>query len=98
MLSEKDKALLVKLFFMNKESATVALRIFRLQKNVKTGKWPSTVVHLIKLVQQFEETESLEDPVRSRRPILRIISKRWKFTWPPQSSDLTPVDFWLWGN
>ncbi|GFW24852.1 hypothetical protein TNCV_1961171 [Trichonephila clavipes] len=35
VLSEKDKALLVKLFFMNKESATVALRKFLLQKNVK---------------------------------------------------------------
>ena len=27
----------------------------------------------------------------------RIISKRCKFSWPPQSPDLTPVDFWLWG-
>ncbi|GFV84544.1 hypothetical protein TNCV_2481581 [Trichonephila clavipes] len=68
MLSEKNKALLVKLFFMSKESATVALLKFRLQKNVKTGKWPSTVVRLIKLLQRFEETGSLKDTLRSGRP------------------------------
>ncbi|GFY34964.1 hypothetical protein TNCV_155411 [Trichonephila clavipes] len=82
---------------MNKESVTVALRKFRLQKKVKTGKWPSTVVCLIKLVQRFEKTGSLEDHVRSGRPSLRIINKRCKFTWPPRSPDLTPVDFWQWG-
>ncbi|GFU85448.1 hypothetical protein TNCV_4716831 [Trichonephila clavipes] len=38
MLSEKFKALLEKLFFMNKESATIALSKLRLQKRVKTGK------------------------------------------------------------
>ncbi|GFT58647.1 hypothetical protein TNCV_1250921 [Trichonephila clavipes] len=96
MLGEKDKALLMKLFFMNKESATVAMHKFRLQKNSKTGKGPTTVVCLIKLVQRFEETKSLEDRVRSGQPRLRIISKCWKFTWPLRSPDLTPVDFWLW--
>ncbi|GFT82027.1 hypothetical protein TNCV_3909641 [Trichonephila clavipes] len=95
MLIEKDKALLVKLFFMNKESATVALREFRLQKNVKIGKGPSTSVRLIKLVLQFEETRSLKDRVRSGRTSLRIIRNSCKFTWPPRSPDLTPVDFWL---
>ncbi|GFV66155.1 hypothetical protein TNCV_2900811 [Trichonephila clavipes] len=83
----------MKLFFMNKESATFALRKFRLQKNVKTGKGPSTMVRLIKLVQRFEESGSPEDRVRSRRPSLRIISKHWKLTWSPRSPDLTPVDF-----
>ncbi|GFT29561.1 hypothetical protein NPIL_668581 [Nephila pilipes] len=58
MLSGKDKALLVKLFYMNEESATVALRKFGLQKNVKTGKGPLTAASLTKLVQQFEETGS----------------------------------------
>ncbi|GFW34217.1 DUF4817 domain-containing protein [Trichonephila clavipes] len=38
MQSRKDKALLVKLFFMNKASATVAQRKFQLQKNMNTGK------------------------------------------------------------
>ncbi|GFV99071.1 hypothetical protein TNCV_1510491 [Trichonephila clavipes] len=93
MLSEKDKALLLKLFFMNKESATSALRKFQLQKNVKTGNGLLTVVRLIKLVQRFEETGSLEDHVRSGRPSLRIICKLCNFTWPPRSQDLTPVDF-----
>ncbi|GFV09653.1 hypothetical protein TNCV_2937641 [Trichonephila clavipes] len=61
MLNEKDKALLVKLFFMNKKSATAALRKFRLQRNAKAGKGPLKLVRRIKLVLQFEETESLED-------------------------------------
>ncbi|GFT45533.1 DUF4817 domain-containing protein [Nephila pilipes] len=46
MLSGKDKALSVMLFYMNEESATVALRKFRLQKNMKTGKGPLTVAGL----------------------------------------------------
>ncbi|GFU56311.1 hypothetical protein TNCV_582451 [Trichonephila clavipes] len=80
MLSAKDKALLVKMFFINKESATVALRKFRFQKIVKIGKGPSTVVRLIKFVQRFEETGSLEDRVRSERQSLGNNSKRCKFT------------------
>ncbi|GFS42523.1 hypothetical protein NPIL_625901 [Nephila pilipes] len=73
MLSGKDKALMMKLFNMNEESATVARRKFRLHKNVKTGKGPLTVADLIKLLQPFEETGSLEDRVRSGRVILRQI-------------------------
>ncbi|GFX52468.1 transposable element Tcb2 transposase [Trichonephila clavipes] len=84
--SEKDKALL-KLFFMNKESATVALRKLRLRKNARTGKGPSTVLRLIKLVQRFEETGLLEDRLSFGGPNLRIISKRSKFTWPPRTFD-----------
>ncbi|GFT60338.1 hypothetical protein NPIL_53751 [Nephila pilipes] len=68
MLSGKYKALLVKLFYMNEESATVAQRKFRLQKNVQTGKRSLTVAGLIMLVQRFEKTGSLEDRVRSGRP------------------------------
>ncbi|GFT14928.1 DUF4817 domain-containing protein [Nephila pilipes] len=71
MLNGKDKALLVKLFYMKEESATVALLKFRLHKNVKTGKGPLTVAGLTKLVQRFEETGSLKDRVRSGRPSLR---------------------------
>ncbi|GFY24043.1 hypothetical protein TNCV_1010961 [Trichonephila clavipes] len=86
----------MKLFFMNNYSATVALHKFRLQKNGKTGK--EGLRHwYIKLVLRFEETGTLEDRVRSERPGLRIIVKRFKFTWPPRSPDLTPVNFWLWG-
>ncbi|GFT70794.1 DUF4817 domain-containing protein [Nephila pilipes] len=58
MLWGEDKVLLVKLPYMNEESATVALRKFRLQKNVKTGEGPLTEVSLKKLVQRFLETGS----------------------------------------
>ncbi|GFT10534.1 hypothetical protein NPIL_497571 [Nephila pilipes] len=67
MLNGKDKALLEKLFYMNEESAIVALRKFQLQKNVKTRKCPLAVAGLKKLVLRFEEIGSLEDRVRSGR-------------------------------
>ncbi|GFT38588.1 hypothetical protein NPIL_170341 [Nephila pilipes] len=54
-------------------SGIVALRKFRLQQNVKTGKGPLTVAGLTKLVQRFETTGSLEDRVRCGRPSLRQI-------------------------
>ncbi|GFX87917.1 hypothetical protein TNCV_4373821 [Trichonephila clavipes] len=63
------------------ETANVALRRSRLQKNAKTEERPPTVVGLIKLVQSFKEAGSLDDRVRSGRLSLRIISKRCKFTW-----------------
>ncbi|GFT58545.1 DUF4817 domain-containing protein [Trichonephila clavipes] len=71
MLSAPDKALLVKLFYMNEESATIALRKFRVQKNVKSGKGPLTAAGLLKLVKRFEETGKLEDRARARRPCLK---------------------------
>ncbi|GFV44193.1 DUF4817 domain-containing protein [Trichonephila clavipes] len=71
MLSAPDKALLVKLFYMNDESATIALREFRVQKNVKSGKGPLTPAGLLKLVKRFEETGKLEDRARAGRPCLK---------------------------
>ncbi|GFV42456.1 DUF4817 domain-containing protein [Trichonephila clavipes] len=71
MLSAPDKALLVKLFYMNEESATIALRKFRVQKNVKSGKGPLTPAGLLKLVKRFEETGKLEDRARAGRPCLK---------------------------
>ncbi|GFX73454.1 DUF4817 domain-containing protein [Trichonephila clavipes] len=71
MLSAPDKALLVKLFYMNEESATIALRKFRVQKNVKSGKGPFTPTGLLKLVKRFEETGKLEDRARAGRPFLK---------------------------
>ncbi|GFS70786.1 DUF4817 domain-containing protein [Trichonephila clavipes] len=71
MLSAPDKALLVKLFYMNEESATIALRKFRVQKNVKSGKGPLTPEGLLKLVKRFEETGKLEDRARAGRPCLK---------------------------
>ncbi|GFV80905.1 DUF4817 domain-containing protein [Trichonephila clavipes] len=71
MLSVPDKALLVKLFYMNEESATIALRKFRVQKNVKSGKGPLTPAGLLKLVKRFEETGKLEDRAQAGRPCLK---------------------------
>ncbi|GFS64827.1 DUF4817 domain-containing protein [Trichonephila clavipes] len=71
MLNAPDKALLVKLFYMNEESATIALRKFRVQKNVKSGKGPLTPAGLLKLVKRFEETGKLEDRARAGRPCLK---------------------------
>ncbi|GFU01710.1 DUF4817 domain-containing protein [Trichonephila clavipes] len=71
MLSAPDKALLVKLFYMNEESATIALRKFRAQKNVKSGKGPLTPAGLLKLVKHFEETGKLEDRAQAGRPCLK---------------------------
>ncbi|GFT48142.1 DUF4817 domain-containing protein [Trichonephila clavipes] len=56
---------------MNEESATIALRKFRVQKNVKSGKGPLTPAGLLKLVKRFEETGKLEDRVRAGRPCLK---------------------------
>ncbi|GFU01645.1 DUF4817 domain-containing protein [Trichonephila clavipes] len=71
MLSAPDKALLVKLFYMNEESATIALRKFRVHKNVKSGKGPLTLAGLSKLVKRFEETGKSEDRARAGRPCLK---------------------------
>ncbi|GFY11967.1 hypothetical protein TNCV_4974671 [Trichonephila clavipes] len=53
------------LFYMNEESATIALRKFRVQKNVKSRKGPLTPAGLLKLVKRFEETGKLEDRARA---------------------------------
>ncbi|GFU30717.1 hypothetical protein TNCV_1444391 [Trichonephila clavipes] len=58
MLNAPDKALLVKLLYMNEESATIALRKFRVQKNVKSGKGPLTPAGLLKLVKPLRKLES----------------------------------------
>ncbi|GFT34789.1 DUF4817 domain-containing protein [Trichonephila clavipes] len=71
MLSAPDKVLLVKLFYMNEESTTIALRKFRVQKNVKSGKGPLTPAGLLKFVKRFEETGKLEDRARAGRPCLK---------------------------
>ncbi|GFY21332.1 DUF4817 domain-containing protein [Trichonephila clavipes] len=56
---------------MNEESATIALRKFRVQKNVKSGKGPLTPAGLLKFVKRFEETGKLEDRARAGRPCLK---------------------------
>ncbi|GFV13800.1 DUF4817 domain-containing protein [Trichonephila clavipes] len=56
---------------MNEESATFALRKFRVQKNVKSGKGTLTPAGLLNLVKRFEETGKLEDRARAGRPCLK---------------------------
>ncbi|GFV48563.1 DUF4817 domain-containing protein [Trichonephila clavipes] len=71
MLSVPDKVLLVKLFYMNEESATIVLRKFRVLKNVKSGKGPLTPAGILKFVKRFEEIGKLEDRARAGRPYLK---------------------------
>ncbi|GFS79300.1 DUF4817 domain-containing protein [Trichonephila clavipes] len=56
---------------MNEESAIIALRKFRVQKNVNSGKGPLTPAGLSKHVKRFEETAKLEDRARAGRPYLK---------------------------
>ncbi|GFU80636.1 DUF4817 domain-containing protein [Trichonephila clavipes] len=48
-----------------------ALRKFRVQKNVKSGKGPLTPAGLLRRVKHFEETGKLEDRARAGRPCLK---------------------------
>ncbi|GFV31421.1 hypothetical protein TNCV_3741931 [Trichonephila clavipes] len=66
MLSAPDKALLV-VFYMNEESATIALSKFEFKKDM-SGK-PDPLTHLpgpLQLVKRFE-TGKLEDRARAKR-------------------------------
>ncbi|GFX59364.1 DUF4817 domain-containing protein [Trichonephila clavipes] len=56
---------------MNEKSATIALRKFRVQKNVKCRKGPLKPAGLLKLVKRFEEAGKLEDRARAGRPCLK---------------------------
>ncbi|GFW32340.1 DUF4817 domain-containing protein [Trichonephila clavipes] len=74
---------------MNEESATIALRKFRVQKNVKSGKGPLVPAGLLKLVKRFEETGKLEDRTRAGRPCLKearapALLSKWKRLRPKQ--------------
>ncbi|GFS95225.1 uncharacterized protein TNCV_2705591 [Trichonephila clavipes] len=80
---------------------------------IKIFKLPGESFSLIKLVQQFEETGSLEDcfqqdgttchTARATIDLLkdtlgdRLISCFGPVNWPPRSCDLTPLDYFLWG-
>ncbi|GFS92214.1 uncharacterized protein TNCV_1113371 [Trichonephila clavipes] len=55
----------------DEESATIALRKFRVQKNVKSGKGPLTSSGLLKLVKRFEETGKFKDRARAGRLYLK---------------------------
>ena len=73
MLNAENKALLAKLFYVNRRSVTIALRKFRAQANVKSGKGTITVLNLMKLIQQLEEVRMVEDYAKCGLPSLRKI-------------------------
>ncbi|GFS81324.1 DUF4817 domain-containing protein [Trichonephila clavipes] len=63
-----DRALIVKLFYQNDNSALVALRKFRTLEGMRKG--PLTVKNLQLMVTKFEETESLNvRSGRGRKPV-----------------------------
>ncbi|GFX75086.1 DUF4817 domain-containing protein [Trichonephila clavipes] len=63
-----DRALLVKLFYQNDNSAIVALRKFRTLKGMRKG--PLTAINLQLMVTKFKETGSLNVlSGRGRKPV-----------------------------
>ncbi|GBM83732.1 hypothetical protein AVEN_261318-1 [Araneus ventricosus] len=70
VLSLPDRALMVKHFYRNDESKTIALEKFRMEKGLKAQKHPISLNGILNLERRFEETESLEDRARSGRPSL----------------------------
>lgn len=59
-VSMKDRALLVKLYYKNGDSAPVALQKFRTLKGLKKGAGPMTVRGLVKMMKKFESTGSFD--------------------------------------
>ncbi|GIX68673.1 hypothetical protein CEXT_801721 [Caerostris extrusa] len=69
MLSIVGKALLVKLYYKNSESAIAALRAYRYMKGMRDSKGPITYSALKKMMKKFETTGSLASRQRSGRPL-----------------------------
>ncbi|GIX89867.1 hypothetical protein CEXT_579431 [Caerostris extrusa] len=59
MLSIVEKALLVKLYYKNSESAISALRAYRYMKGMRDSKGPITSSALKKMMKKFEATYSM---------------------------------------
>ncbi|GIY79384.1 transposable element tc3 transposase [Caerostris darwini] len=68
MLSIVEKALLVKRYYKNSESAIAALRAYRYMKGMRDSKGPITSSALKKMMKKFEATGSLASLQRSGRP------------------------------
>ncbi|GIX93789.1 hypothetical protein CDAR_606491 [Caerostris darwini] len=68
MLSIVEKALLVKFYYKNSESAIAALRAYRYMKGMRDSKGPITSSALKKMMKKFEATGSLASRQRSGRP------------------------------
>ncbi|GBM82610.1 hypothetical protein AVEN_255414-1 [Araneus ventricosus] len=60
ILSLKDRALLVKLFYKNGDSAAIALKKFRTLKGLRSGSGPMTAFGLKKMIDKFEESDSFD--------------------------------------
>lgn len=61
MLSFRGRALLVELFYLHGESATVALQKFRAAKGLNTNNSPILGSGLLRFLKRFEQTGSLQD-------------------------------------
>ncbi len=70
MLPLTDQALLIKLFYMNGETATVALQKFCTEKGLKSTQAPISRPAIMKSVHCYEQKRRLEDCSRSNRPSL----------------------------
>lgn len=69
MLPIVEKALLVKLYYKNSESAIAALRAYRYMKGMRDSKGPITSSALNKMMKKFEATGSFASRPRSGRPL-----------------------------
>ncbi|GFY45088.1 hypothetical protein TNIN_139211 [Trichonephila inaurata madagascariensis] len=68
MLSKIEKALLVKLYYRNSESAIAELRVFRYMKGMRDRKGLITSSTLNKMMNKFEATGFLASCQRSGSP------------------------------
>ncbi|GFX11050.1 hypothetical protein TNCV_2246271 [Trichonephila clavipes] len=68
MMSIVEKALLVKLYYKNSESAIVAMRAYHYLKGMRDSKGPITSSAFNKRVKKFEATGYLASRQRSGRP------------------------------
>jgi hypothetical protein len=69
-LSLPDRALILKLFYVNSSNAAAALREFRHVKGMRKGKGPMTPSSLRRMVNKFEETGSFTIKCgRGRKPV-----------------------------
>ena len=68
MLTLSEKALLVKLYYQNRKSATAALRSCRHRKYIRTGKGSHTSSAVKRMISMFEDTDYSDNRSRSGRP------------------------------
>ncbi|KAF8789108.1 hypothetical protein HNY73_007078 [Argiope bruennichi] len=68
MLFLEEKVVLVKLFYKDAESSSVASQAYRSMKDMRDGKGLMTCSTLTKMMQKFEATGSLASCARSGRP------------------------------